>query len=71
MPHSGVQLQAWIAVRTVVAVFCGETEIGQGSDSVLAACVAEVLGIDLLGHSACASPIRTSRRSISAATRHA
>ena len=30
-----------------VAVFCGETEIGQGSDSVVAAVVAEVLGIDL------------------------
>jgi CO/xanthine dehydrogenase Mo-binding subunit len=30
-----------------VAVFCGETEIGQGSDSVLAACVAEHLGVDL------------------------
>ncbi len=27
--------------------FCGETEIGQGSDSILAAMVAEVLGIDL------------------------
>ena len=30
-----------------VAVFCGEAEIGQGSDSVLAAVVAEVLGVDL------------------------
>ncbi|HIA27053.1 MAG TPA: hypothetical protein EYN79_02875, partial [Planctomycetes bacterium] len=30
-----------------VAVFCGETEIGQGSDSVIAAIVAEILGIDL------------------------
>jgi CO/xanthine dehydrogenase Mo-binding subunit len=30
-----------------VAVFCGESEIGQGSDSVLAAVVAEVLGVDL------------------------
>ncbi len=30
-----------------MAVFCGETEIGQGSDSVVAALVAEVLGIDL------------------------
>src|SRR5207248_9887544 len=26
--------------------FCGGTEIGQGSDDVLAGCVAEVLGID-------------------------
>ena len=46
MPHSGVQLQ--LDRSGCVAVFCGETEIGQGSDSVLAACVAEVLGIDLL-----------------------
>jgi CO/xanthine dehydrogenase Mo-binding subunit len=29
-----------------VAVFCGSTEIGQGSDSVLAYVVAEVLGVD-------------------------
>jgi 4-hydroxybenzoyl-CoA reductase subunit alpha len=29
-----------------VTVFCGATEIGQGSDDVLVACVAEVLGID-------------------------
>jgi 4-hydroxybenzoyl-CoA reductase subunit alpha len=29
-----------------VTAFCGATEIGQGSDDVLAACVAEVLGID-------------------------
>ncbi len=33
--------------RGGVAVFCGETEIGQGSDSVLAAIVAEGLGLDL------------------------
>jgi CO/xanthine dehydrogenase Mo-binding subunit len=29
-----------------VTVFCGSTEIGQGSDSILASIVAEVLGID-------------------------
>lgn len=46
MPQSGVQLK--LDRSGGVAVFCGETEIGQGSDSVLAACVAEVLGIDLL-----------------------
>jgi len=46
MPHTGVQLK--LDRSGCVAVFCGETEIGQGSDSVLAACVAEVLGIDLL-----------------------
>ena len=45
MPQSGVQLK--IDRSGGVAVFCGEAEIGQGSDSVLAACVAEVLGIDL------------------------
>lgn len=45
MPQSGVQLK--LDRSGGVAAFCGETEIGQGSDSVLAACVAEVLGIDL------------------------
>jgi len=45
MPHSGVQIK--LDRSGGVAVFCGETEIGQGSDSVLAACVAEVLGIEL------------------------
>jgi 4-hydroxybenzoyl-CoA reductase subunit alpha len=45
MPHSGVQIK--LDRSGLVTVFCGETEIGQGSDSVLAACVAEVLGIEL------------------------
>ncbi len=45
MPQSGVQIQ--LDRSGCVAVFCGATEIGQGSDSVLAACVAEVLGVDL------------------------
>jgi CO/xanthine dehydrogenase Mo-binding subunit len=45
MPQSGVQLK--LDRSGGVAVFCGEAEIGQGSDSVLAAIVAEVLGIDL------------------------
>ncbi|HSL84816.1 MAG TPA: molybdopterin cofactor-binding domain-containing protein, partial [Thermoanaerobaculia bacterium] len=45
MPQSGVQLQ--LDRSGCVAVFCGESEIGQGSDSVLAAIVAEVLGISL------------------------
>lgn len=44
MPHSGVQLL--LDRSGQVTVFCGATEIGQGSDDVLAACVAEVLGID-------------------------
>ena len=45
MPQSGVQLK--LDRSGSVAVFCGETEIGQGSDSVVAAVVAEVLGVDL------------------------
>jgi CO/xanthine dehydrogenase Mo-binding subunit len=45
MPQSGVQLQIDRSGR--VAVFCGEAEIGQGSDSVLAAVIAEVLGVEL------------------------
>ncbi len=45
MPQSGVQLR--LDRSGAVAVYCGETEIGQGSDSVLAAVVAEVLGIEL------------------------
>ncbi len=45
MPQSGVQLK--LDRSGNVAVFCGETEIGQGSDSILAVVVAEVLGIDL------------------------
>src|SRR6266516_1874960 len=44
MPHSGVQML--IDRSGQVTVFCGATEIGQGSDDVLAAIVAEVLGID-------------------------
>jgi CO/xanthine dehydrogenase Mo-binding subunit len=44
MPHSGVQLL--LDRSGQVTVFCGATEIGQGSDDVLAAIVAEVLGIE-------------------------
>ena len=44
MPHSGVQLK--LDRSGGVTVFCGATEIGQGSDDVLVACVAEVLGIE-------------------------
>jgi len=43
MPHSGVQLK--VDRGGGVAVFCGSTDIGQGSDSVLAYVVAEELGI--------------------------
>jgi len=44
MPHSGVQLRCDRSGG--VTVFCGSTEIGQGSDSVLAYVAAEVLGVD-------------------------
>jgi 4-hydroxybenzoyl-CoA reductase alpha subunit len=44
MPHSGVQLR--LDRQGGVCVQCGSTDIGQGSDSVLAYVVAEVLGID-------------------------
>jgi 4-hydroxybenzoyl-CoA reductase subunit alpha len=45
LPQSGVMLK--LDRSGNVAVFCGESEIGQGSDSILAAVVAEVLGIEL------------------------
>ncbi len=44
MPHTGVQLQLDRSGR--VALFCGATEIGQGSDDILVLTVAEILGID-------------------------
>jgi len=44
LPHSGVQLK--VDRSGGVTAFCGATEIGQGSDDVLVASVAEVLGID-------------------------
>jgi 4-hydroxybenzoyl-CoA reductase alpha subunit len=45
MPHTGVQLK--LDRGGGVTAFCGEIDIGQGSDTVLAQCVAEVLGIDV------------------------
>jgi 4-hydroxybenzoyl-CoA reductase alpha subunit len=44
MPHSGVVLRA--DRSGAVAVLCGATDIGQGSDSILAYLPAEVLGIE-------------------------
>ncbi|MCP4083932.1 MAG: molybdopterin-dependent oxidoreductase [Actinomycetia bacterium] len=44
LPHSGVQLH--LDRSGGVTVFSGHTEIGQGSDSVLAAIVAETLGLE-------------------------
>ena len=46
MPHSGVQLK--LDRSGLVTIFCGSTDIGQGSDSILAYIVAEVLGLDPL-----------------------
>lgn len=43
MPHSGVQIL--LDRGGGVTIFCGSTDIGQGSDSVLAMIVAEELGL--------------------------
>lgn len=43
MPHTGVQLL--LDRSGQVTVYCGATEVGQGSDDVLVGIVAEVLGI--------------------------
>jgi CO/xanthine dehydrogenase Mo-binding subunit len=53
MPHSGVQLK--LDRGGGVTAFCGATDIGQGSDTVLAACVAEVLGVDIMDVRVCVS----------------
>jgi 4-hydroxybenzoyl-CoA reductase subunit alpha len=45
MPQSGVMIK--LDRSGGLSVFCGEAEIGQGSDSILAAVVAEVLGVSL------------------------
>ncbi|MDQ6708965.1 MAG: molybdopterin-dependent oxidoreductase, partial [Candidatus Dormibacteraeota bacterium] len=45
MPHSEVQLK--VDRNGGVAVLCGAIDIGQGSDHILAAIVAEVLGVRL------------------------
>ncbi len=44
LPHSGVQLL--LDRGGGATVFCGSTEIGQGSDSILAYITAEVLGLN-------------------------
>jgi 4-hydroxybenzoyl-CoA reductase alpha subunit len=44
MPHSSVQLR--LDRSGGIAAFCGSTDIGQGSDTMLAFFVAEVLGIE-------------------------
>ncbi|HEY7819110.1 MAG TPA: molybdopterin cofactor-binding domain-containing protein, partial [Vicinamibacteria bacterium] len=45
LPHSGVQLK--LDRGGGVTAFCGSTDIGQGSDSVLAYVVAEELGVEV------------------------
>jgi 4-hydroxybenzoyl-CoA reductase subunit alpha len=45
LPHTSVQIK--LDRGGGVAVFCGQIDIGQGSDSVLAYTVAEVLGVSL------------------------
>ena len=59
MPHSGVVVRA--DRSGLVAVLCGATDIGQGSDSILAYLVAEVLGSSPRT-SAWLRPTPTSRR---------
>ncbi|HXG52749.1 MAG TPA: molybdopterin cofactor-binding domain-containing protein [candidate division Zixibacteria bacterium] len=44
MPHSGVQIR--LDRGGGITVFCGSTDIGQGSDSILAYAVAEEFGVD-------------------------
>ena len=44
LPHSGVQLL--LDRSGQVTVYCGATELGQGSDDVLASLISEALGID-------------------------
>ena len=44
MPHSGAMVK--LDRGGGVAVYCGSIDIGQGSDSILAYLVAEVLGVD-------------------------
>jgi len=53
MPHSGVQLK--LDRGGGVTAFCGATDIGQGSDTVLAACTAEILGVDIMDVRVCVS----------------
>ncbi len=44
MPHSGVQIK--VDRGGGITVFCGSTDIGQGSDSILVYAVAEEFGVD-------------------------
>lgn len=44
MPHSGVQIK--LDRGGGITIFCGSTDIGQGSDSILVYAVAEEFGVD-------------------------
>lgn len=44
MPHSGAQIK--LDRGGGITIFCGSTDIGQGSDSILAYAVAEEFGVD-------------------------
>ena len=68
MPHSGVIVRADRSGG--VAVLCGATDIGQGSDSILAY-LPPRCSASSPRTSACTPPTPTSRRSISAPTRRA
>ena len=46
MPHSGVQIK--LDRSGAVTVYCGATDVGQGSDDVLVSLVTEVLGIETI-----------------------
>ena len=52
MPHSGAIVK--VDRGGGVTVFCGSSECGQGSESMLAAIVAETLGVDIMDVSVCA-----------------
>jgi 4-hydroxybenzoyl-CoA reductase subunit alpha len=53
MPHSGAVVK--VDRGGGVTVFCGTSECGQGSESMLAAIVAETLGVDIMDVRVCAS----------------
>lgn len=52
MPHSGAIVK--VDRGGGVTVFCGSSECGQGSESMLAAIVAETLGVDIMDVRVCA-----------------
>ncbi len=53
MPHSGAIVK--VDRGGGVTIYCGTSDCGQGSESMLAAIVAETLGVDVMDVSVCAS----------------